>query len=152
MFMGCCGDRYISALFLRRVRSLLSICHRSYNHPLKCCKDEISGLWSNHLTHFAISVGYKYRISNFFCFCALNKQMQFHSMLWNWKEHSKMAIILPGDSSSSSRKPPSFGSRSGAPYHFLNFGPPANDTLCQWNMPIKTKGHMIMYHHCIYIL
>jgi hypothetical protein len=33
-------------------------------------------------------------------------------------------VYVPEDSSSSSSAPPSLGSRSGAPYHLLNFGPP----------------------------
>jgi len=70
-------------------------------------------------------------------FLCLKKRPHFLKQMksnWNEKNHEKnhkykhphIAITkaLPGNSSSSSVSDPSFGRRSGAPYHFLNLGPP----------------------------
>lgn len=71
------------------------------------------------------------------------------------KEHVKKTstsnIYIPGDpsswmsSSSSLLTPPSVGSLSGAPYHFLSFGPPTESSNATVNRRTLTKN-LSLYH------
>lgn len=97
------------------------------------------GSWITHLPHFTFRISQQDSIPYIFNIFVQSKLFQtkgpiliiMQNLVMNfYLILSSMQIVPEKSSSWVSLAPPSFGNRSGAPYHFLNFGPPYDISLC----------------------